>query len=124
MAGLQFDRTITLSSTVADVGASVAWFKDKLGFEVVFQVEGWAEVATPVGDVTIGLAESEERYGRGGTTPVFGVQDIAAARADLEGKGVRFDGDTFELPGLVKLATLLDPDGNAYMLAQSLMAGR
>ena len=124
MAGLQFDRTITLSSTVADVGASVAWFKDKLGFEVVFQVEGWAEVTTPVGDVTIGLAESEERYGRGGTTPVFGVQDIAAARADLEGRGVRFEGDTIELPGLVKLATFLDPDGNAYMLAQSLMAGR
>lgn len=124
MAGLQFDRTITLSSMVADVGASVAWFKDKLGFEVVFQVEGWAEVTTPVGDVTIGLAESEERYGRGGTTPVFGVQDIAAARADLEDRGVRFDGDTIELPGLVKLATFLDPDGNAYMLAQSLMAGR
>ena len=86
-------------------------------------MEGWAEVATPVEGVTIGMAQSDERYGRGGTTPVFGVQDIEAARAELEGKGVRFEGDTVELPGLVKLATFMDPDGNAYMLAQSLSAG-
>ena len=123
MPELQFDGTITLSSTVADIDASIAWFKDKLGLEAVFKVEGWAEVATPVEGVTIGMAQSDERYGRGGTTPVFGVQDIEAARAELEGKGVRFEGDIVELPGLVKLATFMDPDGNAYMLAQSLSAG-
>ena len=77
--------------------------------EAVFKVEGWAEVATPTKGVTIGMAQSEERYGRGGTTPVFGVQDIEAARAELEGKGARFEGDTIELPGLVKLATFMDP---------------
>ena len=51
---------------------------------------------------------------------MFGVVDIDVARAELEGKGVRFDGDTIELPGMVKLASFFDPDGNRYMLAQSL----
>ena len=52
---------------------------------------------------------------------MFGVADIDAARVELEAKGVVFDGDTRELPGMVKLATFFDPDGNRYMLAQSLV---
>ena len=70
--------------------------------------------------MTIGLGQNEEVDGRGGTTPVFGVTDIEVARRDLEGKGVRFDGDSQEIPGMVKLATFFDPDGNSYMLSESL----
>ena len=33
---------------------------------------------------------------------------------------VRFDGDTYEIEGMVKLCMFYDPDGNSYMLAQSL----
>ena len=33
---------------------------------------------------------------------------------------VKFDGPTQEIPGLVKLATFYDPDGNNYMLNESL----
>ena len=122
MTDLQFNGTITLSSSVRDLDASIAWFKDTLGFEEMFKVAeaGWAEVSTPAAGVSIGLSQGGEAGGAGGTTPVFGVTDIAAARAALEGKGVRFEGETAELPGMVKLATFLDPDGNPYMLAQSL----
>ena len=121
MPHFTYDGTVVLSSTVKNLDTSIAWFKEMLGFEETFKVPGWAELATPAKGVAIGLAESEELDGPGGTTPVFGVTDIAAARAELEGKGVRFEGDTFELPGLVKLAIFFDPDGNSYMLAQSLM---
>ena len=105
-----------------DLDASVAWFKDTLGFEEVFKAPevGWAEVASPTEGVSIGLGQNEEVDGRGGTTPVFGVKDIGAARAELESKGVRFDGETVEIPGMVKLATFFDPDGNSYMFAESL----
>ncbi len=51
--------------------------------------------------------------------PHSGVKDIAQARAGLEGKGVKFDGDAVEIPGMVKLATFFDPDGNTYMFSQS-----
>ena len=123
MPGINFNGTITLSSSVSDLEASLAWFKDVLGFDETFKVAeaGWAEVSTPAEGVSIGLAQTDEPVDRdGGTTPVFGVDDIDAARAELEAKGVKFEGETVELPGMVKLATFFDPDGNSYMLAQSL----
>ena len=128
MPGFEYDGTITLSLSVANLDASIAWCRDLLGFEEIFKVAeaGWAEVSTSVDGVSIGLnqnGEGGEAPTVGGTTPVLGVVDIAAARAELEAKGVRFEGDTEELPGMVKLATFYDPDGNRYMLAQSLAAG-
>ena len=122
MPGFTYDGAITLSCSVRNLDDSIGWFKEVLGFEEVFKVAevGWAEVASPISGVTIGLGQNEEVDGRGGTTPVFGVTDIDAARAELESKGVPFDGDTQEIPGMVKLATFFDPDGNSYMLSQSL----
>ncbi len=112
---------ITLASSVKNLDESIAWFKEMLGFELVFRVDEaeWAELTSPTKDVTIGLGVNQEVTGNGGTTPVFGVKDIARARAELEGKGVRFDGDTVDIPGMVKLATFFDPDGNTYMFAES-----
>ncbi len=49
------------------------------------------------------------------------MTDIDVARKHLESHGVRFDGDTREIEGMVKLATFYDPDGNSFMLAESEM---
>ncbi len=116
-----YDGTITLSIPVKDLDASLAWFTDKLGFAELFRAPeaGWAEVGTPAEGVSIGLNEGGDARGPG-TTPVLGVRDIHAARSELEAKGVSFEGDTTEIPGMVRLATFTDPDGNRYMLAQSL----
>ncbi len=43
------------------------------------------------------------------------VPDVDAARAELEQKGVVFDGDTITT-GVCKQAWFKDPDGNALML--------
>ncbi len=58
----------------------------------------------------------------GGATLTFGVKDIDAAREQVEAKGVRFDGPTREIEGLVKLATFYDPDGNTLMFYEGLGA--
>lgn len=114
-----YNGTITLATSVNNLDTSITWFKEVLGLEEVFRAPeaGWAEVTTPLEGVTIGLGQNQEVGGAGGTTPVFGVADIAQARAELEGKDVRFDGETIEMPGMVKLATFFDPDGNSYMLS-------
>ena len=116
-----YNGDITLASSVKNLDDSIAWFKDILGFEVNFRVDEaqWAEVSSPTDNVTIGLGVNEEVNGQGGSTPVFGVKDIVKARAELEDKGVKFDGETVEIPGMVKLATFFDPDGNTYMFAES-----
>ena len=81
---------------------------------------GWAEIETPVPGLSIGLGQVEDVGGQGAITPTFRVVDIDAARRHLEGSGVRFDGETSEVPGMVRLATFYDPDGNPWMLAQVL----
>src|SRR5687768_9209765 len=45
----------------------------------------------------------------------FRVDDVAAARAELEAKGVTFDGDVFESK-VCRMTTFHDPDGNELML--------
>jgi len=120
---IQYEGTITLATSVTDIDRSIRWFKDVLGFEEIFRAPeaGWAEITTPTPGVSIGLGQNEAVNRGGGATPVFGVRDIVAARRALEAKDVRFDGDIQEIPGMVKLATFYDPDGNSYMLSQSLM---
>ena len=123
MADFDYDGTLTLATSVTDLGASIAWFQEMLGLELAFRSDeaGWAEMVTPTADVTLGLGQNEEVAGAGGTTPVFGVANVDSARAALEAKGVSFDGETVDVPGMVRLATFFDPDGNTYMFAQSLM---
>ena len=43
------------------------------------------------------------------------VDDVAAARAELEAKGIEFTGDTFDT-GVCHMALFQDPDGNDLML--------
>jgi catechol 2,3-dioxygenase-like lactoylglutathione lyase family enzyme len=43
------------------------------------------------------------------------VDDVAAARAELEGKGIEFMADTLD-SGVCHMASFRDPDGNALML--------
>ena len=43
------------------------------------------------------------------------VDDVAAARAELEGKGVVFQGETLDT-GVCHMALFTDPDGNDLML--------
>jgi catechol 2,3-dioxygenase-like lactoylglutathione lyase family enzyme len=43
------------------------------------------------------------------------VDDVEAARAELEAKGVEFDGQTVETP-VCHMATFFDPDGNKLVL--------
>lgn len=43
------------------------------------------------------------------------VEDVAAARAELESRGVTFAGDTFDT-GVCHMGFFADPDGNPLML--------
>jgi catechol 2,3-dioxygenase-like lactoylglutathione lyase family enzyme len=43
------------------------------------------------------------------------VDDVAVARAELEAKGVEFEGETIDT-GVCHMATFMDPDGNPLVL--------
>lgn len=119
----EYNGSLTIAMHVRDRKVAIDWYRSRLGFELLYDVEeiGWCEVATPVtgGMVSLGFSEVEEPR-VGGPVPVFGVVDLDGVRKSLEAQAVRFDGDTQVIPGMVKLATFFDPDGNALMLSQSL----
>ncbi|WP_019962010.1 VOC family protein [Woodsholea maritima] len=121
MAVVSLDKTITLALSVRDRHASAQWYGQMLGFEVLYHADeaGWSELKTFTEGVTLGLGEQSEAS-PGNCVPVFGIGDIAAGRAALEAEGVRFDGPTQTIEGMVSTATFYDPDGNALMLAQDL----
>jgi len=118
---IPYIKEMTLAMRVSDMNASIRWYTEVLGFELLYRLDdiGWAEMKTSVPGVHVGVSQVE-RVNPGGPTPTFGVSDIDSARATLDSLGVRFDGDTMVIPGLVKLATFFDPDGNSLMLSESL----
>jgi len=122
--GPAYRPSVVAAITVSDFKRALAWFNDVLGFPTEYVVEGmpWGEVRTNVPGLTIGISQSDGA-GPGGAVLTFGVEDIAASRAQLEARGVAFDGPTDELPGMVKLANFHDADGNRYMLAEVLNQG-
>lgn len=113
---------LTCSIQSSDMDRAIEWYKNMLGFQLMFRVDeiGWCELITPVKDVTVGISQVERAEAKGGATLVFGVSDIDAARKEVESKGVKFDGDTITIEGMVKLATFSDADGNRLMFSQSL----
>lgn len=121
MPVVTLENTITLALSVRDRHASAKWYVDTLGFEVLLHADeaGWSELKTKTAGVTLGLGEQSEPS-PGNTVPVFGIADIASARSALEEAGVKFDGPTETIDGMVSTATFYDPDGNALMLAQDL----
>ncbi|WP_372572717.1 VOC family protein [Ruegeria jejuensis] len=124
MAVASLENTITLAMSVRDRHASAEWYGKMLGFDLLYHADdaGWSELATKTAGVTLGLGEQAEPA-PGNSVPVFGIADIDAARLDLEAAGVRFDGETEVIEGMVSTATFYDPDGNALMLAQDLTGG-
>lgn len=119
---LGYDGGLTCALSCKDLDASIKWYEDVMGFSLLYKVDdmAWAELASSVKGVNVGLSQVEKPEVKGGATLTFGVTDIASARKQLEDKGVQFDGETMNFPGMVSLATFFDRDGNKLMLFQSL----
>ena len=105
---------------VSDMEQAVAFYRDTLGLQLTYQSADWVEF--DAGNVTIAL----RRYGSGpegrpelgvgeGATLVFKVDDIEAAKAQLESQDVKFIGGVFEY-GRVKLAAFEDVNGNVLQI--------
>ena len=69
------------------------------------------------GSLTIAVMQSDafgQEFHRHTAPIALHVDDVAAARADLEAKGIEFEMDTMD-SGVCHMAFFLDPDGNALM---------
>jgi predicted enzyme related to lactoylglutathione lyase len=103
----------------ADLEAAVEFYDKTLGLErSVYRPErNFAEFET--GSVTFNLMDPV-KMGVGELSPnrnplALHVEDVEAARAALEERGVSFYGDIVDT-GVCHMAFFSDPDGNALML--------
>lgn len=121
-AALGYDGGLTCAISVTNLDAAIDWYQDVLGMSLLYRVDAiaWCEFQSPVARVNIGLSQVESVPQGGGATLTFGVTDIEAAKAVLDAAEVRQDGPIQLIPGLTKLLTFFDPDGNALMLYQEL----
>jgi catechol 2,3-dioxygenase-like lactoylglutathione lyase family enzyme len=98
-----------------DADRARTFYRDVLGMrpDEHAEYEQWA------GSTCFGVWEPEkvgmEFVAQTGNPLPLRVEDVPAARAELESKGVTFFGDTFDT-GVCHMAIFADPDGNQLML--------
>jgi predicted enzyme related to lactoylglutathione lyase len=107
-----------VSLPTQDLERAVAFYGETLGLvrSAYMPERNFAEFET--GTVTLSVLDPE-KMGIGSFAPnssllALHVEDVAAARATLEGRGVTFGGDTFDT-GVCHMAFFADPDGNPLM---------
>lgn len=98
---------------------TLEFYTEKLGFKMLFidEYKGQAMVTTNTGDYYIGFAETRSIV-PSSTCITFEVEDIEEVVHTLQQRDVEFQGDIFEIPGVVKLAAFRDPDGYQLMLSE------
>jgi predicted enzyme related to lactoylglutathione lyase len=101
-----------------DLDAALAFYGDTLGLERSVHVpeRNYAEFET--GNLTLSVFDAEGVGLEHRTNPnpiALHVEDVAAARSELEAKGVDFNGEILDT-GVCHMAFFSDPDGNAWML--------
>ena len=98
-----------------DLERAIAFYRDVIGLPQSEYVENEFEA----GNVTLMIwapeAQGHEFRNNGQGDVALRVADVAAARTELEAKGIEFVGDTVDT-GVCHMAFFADPDGNSLML--------
>jgi catechol 2,3-dioxygenase-like lactoylglutathione lyase family enzyme len=123
-ASAPFSRIESIVLRVRSRQAAVAWYRESLGFEVVFEdpAEGMAVLGVGRGcSPTLWELPAGEEGTPGaisGTFPIFEAIDIRRQRLLLQGRGVATS-ELREIPGL-RCFTFWDPDGNRLDACEAL----
>jgi predicted enzyme related to lactoylglutathione lyase len=101
-----------------DLETAVKFYGETLGLERSAYRPDRNHAEFETGNLTINVMNAEKmglEHRTFGNPLALHVEDVAAARATLESRGVTFMGDTFDT-GVCHMAFFNDPDGNALML--------
>jgi predicted enzyme related to lactoylglutathione lyase len=111
---------VTLQIAVADLDRSIRFYEDVMGFKVSERRDDlqFAHLQTNVPGLELGINQVAPVVPPSAAVVInISVADVAAARAALEARGVKFPKPTQVIPGKVALAEFADPDGHRLRLA-------
>jgi catechol 2,3-dioxygenase-like lactoylglutathione lyase family enzyme len=110
------ERVDFVSFLTQDLARAKRFYTEVLGLEI--ETEGDSDMELTCGQVTLDIFDPSSIGQPFAVSPAglaLRVPDVDVARAELEAKGVEFDGETIET-SVCKQAWFKDPDGNSLML--------
>jgi len=113
---MNVERVDFVSFLTQDIPRAKRFYTEVIGLEI--ESEGESDLEFRAGQVTLDILDPSSIGQTSAPSPAglaLRVPDVDAARAELEAKGVEFDGETIET-GVCRQAWFKDPDGNALML--------
>ena len=110
---------------VKDIKAAIRYYTEVVGLTLAEFNEnyGWAELEGSEGGSRLGIAQEnpQECITAGQNAVVtFTVSNIEHAKKDMAKKGAKFEGEMIEVPGHVKMQTVVDQDGNRFQICELL----
>jgi catechol 2,3-dioxygenase-like lactoylglutathione lyase family enzyme len=113
---MDVERVDFVGFLTQDIARAKRFYTEVLGLEV--ESEGEHDIEFTLGQVTLDVFDPSsigQPFAPSTAGFALRVADVDAARAELEAKGVAFDGETVET-SVCKQAWFKDPDGNVLML--------
>ena len=113
---IDVERVDFVSFLTQDIKRAKQFYAETLGLEL--ETEGESDMEFRAGQVTLDIFDPSsigQAFAPSPAALALRVPDVEAARAELEAKGVAFDGETITT-SVCKQAWFKDPDGNALML--------
>ena len=113
---MQVERVDFVSLLTEDIPRAKHFYSEVLGLEI--ETEGESDMEFRCGQMTLDIFDPSSIGQSFAPSPAglaLRVADVDAARAELEAKGVAFDGETIET-SVCRQAWFKDTDWNALML--------
>jgi predicted enzyme related to lactoylglutathione lyase len=110
------ERVDFVSFLTQDVPRAKQFYSEVIGLEI--ETEGESDMEFRAGQVTLDIFDPSsigQPFAPSPAGMALRVPDVDASRAELESKGVVFDGETIQT-GVCRMAFFKDPDGNALIL--------
>lgn len=101
---------------VSDLARATAWYERTLGIAPYFQQPFY--VGFHVGGHELGLLPADGSA-RSGVTAYWGIEDLAATLQLLAAEGANLHEDAQDVGGGIKVATVLDSEGNIFGLIEN-----
>lgn len=127
MSDFQLDSIGQIHISVDDIDRAVAFYRDVLGMNFLFQVPGQPMAFFDCGGVRLYLGKPERAEFRSAPLLYYRVADLQAAVTALQARGVSFE----SAPHMVHraadhelwMAGFRDPDGNHLLLMSEVARG-
>jgi catechol 2,3-dioxygenase-like lactoylglutathione lyase family enzyme len=113
---MQVEKVDFVSVLTQDIPRAKRFFAEVLGLEI--ESEGESDLEFRLGQVTLDVFDPSsigEDFAPSPAGIAIRVPDVAAARTELESKGVEFDGEIVHT-SVCDMTFFKDPDGNALIL--------